>query len=177
MPIQVAKAQFAEAEKRLNARGIAVVNPTRNGLPEIATWSQHLTIDIILLLSCQGIYMLKNWEQSRGAALEHSIARELGMAIEYEQPPSHADIKDAINRAMGVYFKEITSDNRNRWKVYARIIYVHHAKAAGDLVTQIAKEIRHHYSSVCYYLRKYDDEMQYNHEFKVVAAKVEELLR
>lgn len=177
LPQTQAKAQFAEAEERLRKRGAEVVNPTKNTLPDGATWEEHMTIDIIMLLSCQAVYMLPTWEQSKGASLEHRIAKELGMAIEYEQPPHHPGIKEAINRVMGVSVRELSADNRNRWQVYARAIYAHHAKAAGDSIGKIAGDLRHDHSTISYYLRKYEDEICFNREFRAAAANVEALLK
>lgn len=177
LPLEQAKAQFAEAEERLRRRGAEVANPTKNALPDSATWEEHMTIDIIMLLSCQAVYMLPTWEQSKGASLEHRIAKELGMAVEYERPPHNPGIKEAINRVMGVNVRELAADNRNRWQVYARSIYAHHAKAAGDSIGRIASDLRHDPSTISYYLRKYEDETRYNREFRAAAANVEELLR
>lgn len=41
--------------------------------------------DIELLLSCDGIYMLKGWEKSKGAKLEHEIATALKIKMMYEE--------------------------------------------------------------------------------------------
>ena len=41
------------------------VNPFRNGLPDEAHWRAHMRADIALLLACDYIYMLKDWELSK----------------------------------------------------------------------------------------------------------------
>jgi hypothetical protein len=41
--------------------------------------------DLAALLNCDGIYMLKNWGASQGARIEHVVAKEMGLTVEYEQ--------------------------------------------------------------------------------------------
>lgn len=38
------------------------------------------------LLTCEAIYMLQGWEQSRGALMEWHIAANLGLRIMYQLP-------------------------------------------------------------------------------------------
>jgi hypothetical protein len=120
--------------------------------------------------------MLANWERSEGATLEHKIAEGLRLPIHYEVEPQHRDIKEAIEAAMGVPFRIIATDSRNRWHVYARMIYAHHCKKDGDNTQQIAIEIKHDESSISYYLRHYDTEYKYNREFRKAAEKVATML-
>lgn len=40
--------------------------------------------DIMNLLRCNDIIMLSGWEHSKGAILEHNIAREIGIVIHYD---------------------------------------------------------------------------------------------
>ena len=47
-------------------------------------WKEYMVVSIELLLSCHAIYMLTNWKDSKGARIEHSIATEMGMVIEYQ---------------------------------------------------------------------------------------------
>lgn len=82
-----ARAAFEKAEKLIEAEYERVVNPMRF---ESAYQSANLTydeimdIDIRLLKMCKTIYMLKNWEGSKGACLERLTALQLGMKIIYE---------------------------------------------------------------------------------------------
>lgn len=43
-----------------------------------------LRLDLIILERCNAIYMLNNWEDSRGAKAEKQKAEELGLKIYYE---------------------------------------------------------------------------------------------
>ena len=127
-------------------------------------------------MKCQAAYFLPNWEHSEGATLEHRIATGLHLQVRHEVEPKHSDIKDAIEAVMGVPFRIIAQDSRNRWHVYARMIYAHHCKKEGDSTQQIATETNHDESSICYYLRHYDNEYKYNREFRKAAEKVATML-
>ena len=182
---------FNAAEADLKAKGYDVVNPLqiaaklqaehpeeldpkRHSKEEI--WRTHLKADIRELMKCSAVFMLANWERSDGATLEHKIAEGLRLPIHYEVEPQHRDIKEAIEAAMGVPFRIIATDSRNRWHVYARMIYAHHCKKDGDNAQQIAIEIKHDESSISYYLRHYDTEYKYNREFRKAAEKVATML-
>lgn len=179
---------FNEAEAKLKAEGYEVTNPVRiaKGIaPELidqAThtereiWQAIVREDITELMKCEAIYMLPNWERSEGATLEHKIAEGLRITILYEREPRHRDIKEAIEAAMGVPFRVIAIDSRNRWHVFARMIYAHHCKKDGDNTGQIAAETNHDESSIGYYLRHYDSEYKYNREFRKAAEKVATML-
>lgn len=177
------EALFNAAEADLRGKGYAVVSPIRiqpDTIPaehtEEEQWRAHLKADIRELIECHAIYMLANWECSEGATLEHAIARGLNMPVYYEVAPKHREIKDAIEAVMGVPFRIIAEDNRNRWHVYARIIYAHHCKADGESTQQIALETKHDESSISYYLRHYDSEYKYNREFRKAAQRVAVML-
>ncbi len=186
LPYEEFKARFAEAERKLQAEGYIVVNPLKievdpeevdaNKHTEEEVWQAFLRADIIELMKCEVVYMLPNWEHSEGATLEHRIAQGLHIPILYEVEPRNREVKDAIEIAMGVPFRLISRDSRNRWHVYARMIYAHHCKKAGDNTQQIATETKHDESSICYYLRHYESEYKFNREFRNAAEKVATLL-
>jgi len=44
----------------------------------------HLRADLMALLDCDAVFMMRNWELSRGARLEHSVAADCGLQIYYE---------------------------------------------------------------------------------------------
>ena len=48
------------------------------------TWQEYMVKDIEILLSCDSIYMLNNWQTSKGARIEHAIASILGINIIYQ---------------------------------------------------------------------------------------------
>lgn len=85
LPIDAARRAFSAAEKVLAAQGWEVVNPMKNGVPVEAPWEVHLAEDVLLLLACKAVYMMRGWRESRGARLEHAIATRVSMRIIYEE--------------------------------------------------------------------------------------------
>nr|DAO64651.1 MAG TPA: CMP/hydroxymethyl CMP hydrolase [Caudoviricetes sp.] len=78
------KEAFSRAEEKLMAQGYDPVNPFKNGLPDEAHWRAHMRADIALLLACDYIYMLKDWELSKGAKLELDVASSCGIKVLFE---------------------------------------------------------------------------------------------
>jgi hypothetical protein len=73
---------FHAAAVRLRQAGWEVANPAENfdgrtDLPREA----YLRADMVMLAQCDAIAMLPGWEDSRGATLEYTVARELGCAV------------------------------------------------------------------------------------------------
>lgn len=81
VPIEQAREKFAEAERILMCSGMDPVNPMKNGLPETASWKEHMVEDIEMLLDCQAILMLSCWRTSKSAKIEKAIAEQMGMEI------------------------------------------------------------------------------------------------
>lgn len=77
-------ARFEKAENDLIKMGYAPINPVKNE-PEGKDWEYYMRQDIMKLMCCSGIYMLKGWRYSRGAKLEFKIAKNLGFKIIYER--------------------------------------------------------------------------------------------
>lgn len=157
--------------QRLQAKG-EVIEPQATDTDS----EKQRKADVLRLIGCNVIYMVTSWELSDKATLEHDIATGLNFGIEYETEPRHPEIKKTIKAVMGVPFRVIAEDSRNRWHVYARMIYAHHCKKAGENTKRIAEETRHDESSIGYYLRHYESEYKYNREFRKAAEKVATLL-
>lgn len=47
----------------------------------LGTWSQYLKNDISVMLTCDEVHFLPDWQDSNGARLEHHIAEKLGMVM------------------------------------------------------------------------------------------------
>ncbi len=81
---------FAEAAQRLRARGYDAVDPfsqqpsVDGGLGRKAFWRAAMRADLRRLVTCDSIYMIRGWRNSKGSRLERSIAQRLGMHIMYE---------------------------------------------------------------------------------------------
>jgi len=51
---------------------------------ENKTWEDYMLNDIKALFECEAIYMLNDWKDSKGARIEHAIAKELSLKIIYQ---------------------------------------------------------------------------------------------
>lgn len=84
----------------INELRMSPINPMNVtwGLQPSAPWFLHMIKDIALLIGCSAIYFQHNWSESRGARLEHKIAKWLGkdMYFEMEKP---ADTKPRIKQS------------------------------------------------------------------------------
>lgn len=75
---------FESATTWLRLAGYEVVSPHEINPPEIGSdhpWEWYMKRDIVGLLDCEAIVVLPGWEASRGATLEATIGRALGMSI------------------------------------------------------------------------------------------------
>lgn len=59
-------------------------NSGKLGVEASWTWKDFMRADIPFVLKCDVIYMLSGWERSRGARLEHWLAKRNGKGILYE---------------------------------------------------------------------------------------------
>lgn len=75
------KKTFAAAKHRLRKSGFLPVNPMDNGLPQPGDWREHMRADIANLLRCQYIYLLPDWQYSKGCRLELDVAMSCGLHI------------------------------------------------------------------------------------------------
>ena len=79
---------FNDAEKYLHSLGYHnIINPVtiNENMPTNTTWNEYMLNDIKYLLDCNAIYMLKGWNQSKGANIEYQIAKILGKQIIFEK--------------------------------------------------------------------------------------------
>lgn len=72
---------FNEAERLLILAGFEVENPARKGVLDSWSWADYLRYDLKKMLDCDGVATLDGWVDSRGAWLEVSTARALGMSV------------------------------------------------------------------------------------------------
>lgn len=69
------KKDFEKAESEVRGLGGIPYNPARIGLPPEADYEEYMKLCLDMVDMCEGIYMLKNWKESKGAN------RELGYAL------------------------------------------------------------------------------------------------
>ena len=63
--------------------GMLPINPMQDGLRASRPWWMHLVYDLWLLVRCSHVAFQPDWEQSRGARIEHRVARLLRKKIIY----------------------------------------------------------------------------------------------
>jgi len=181
LPVGEVKARFQQAELMLIGLGYEVVNPLKNGLTKEHSWAEHMLRDIESLFDCDVIYMLNNWMDSKGARIEKNIADELGMDVWFESNVEQTEnitkrIQNTIHEVTGLKFEEYTTKSRKRDTFFARMIFAYHCRNHRMTLMGIAKYINRDHAAIVHYLRRYDDEVKYNPNFRNLAEKVDEIL-
>lgn len=77
------KSLFEFAENWWKELGHEPVNPMKIEHNHDCSWESYMKEDLKALLDCDHIFMLDNWWLSRGARIEHDLAKELGIKIIY----------------------------------------------------------------------------------------------
>lgn len=75
---------FEKAQVFLENLGHEIINPLKIKHVHDLSWSSFMKADLKEMLDCDAIYMLKGWQDSKGACIERRLADELGMQIMYE---------------------------------------------------------------------------------------------
>lgn len=78
--------RFESAEKALS-KYYTVINPAKVNaqLPKEPTWEEYMKMSMCMLEMCDAIYMLKRWEDSKGAKLEYEFANSHNYKIFFEK--------------------------------------------------------------------------------------------
>ena len=82
--LDVARQLFAQAEDWLRGIGHEPVNPMKE-VEQLSEdhWKKMMHDAIRVMMDCDGVYMLPNYSDSRGANIELYIANSLGMQVIY----------------------------------------------------------------------------------------------
>lgn len=72
--------EFRVAADQLTEAGYGVVDPSRHGV-DLDSWEDCVKRDLVDMLTCDAVALLRGWEQSRGARLEVHVALELGLLV------------------------------------------------------------------------------------------------
>lgn len=84
MPEIVFTAKFHEAHWECRMAGYDVCNPLLLPHNHDKSWKNYMREDLFALKLCDAIYMLKGWEESRGARIEHWFAKRYGKQVIYQ---------------------------------------------------------------------------------------------
>lgn len=76
------KERFKEVEEKLIKEGHICMNPAI--LPEGFQYEAYMPICTSMIDQCDAIYMLSNWEDSRGAKVEREYALVTNKPVHYE---------------------------------------------------------------------------------------------
>lgn len=79
------KDEFFEAENWLISQGYKPINPSNMDIifPEL-NYQEFMALDYKLIEMCDGIFMIHNWQRSKGACAELTYAKSLGKKIIYQ---------------------------------------------------------------------------------------------
>lgn len=72
---------FEKAEKELLERGHEVLNPAKNNG---SSYKEYIDKGLKQLMSSEAVFMLKGYQESKGALLEHYYAQAVGIEIIYQ---------------------------------------------------------------------------------------------
>lgn len=73
---------FHAAAAHLRALGYVVESPAENPEPPCKSWEGYMRLALAQLVRCDITVRLPGWQASRGAVIESSLARMLGMAVQ-----------------------------------------------------------------------------------------------
>jgi len=82
LPKEDVKQKFSMMENQLTGMGYHVVNPLAV-TDDSHSWDASVRNDIKIMLECDEVHLLSDWQESRGAQLERDIALRLGMQVVY----------------------------------------------------------------------------------------------
>lgn len=76
---------FFNAEKWLIEQGYKTLNPSNlNVIFPSLSYEQYMALDYKLVEMADGIFMLHDWQKSKGACAELSFAKSLGKKVIYQ---------------------------------------------------------------------------------------------
>jgi hypothetical protein len=178
---QVARERFESAETLLSDIGLIPVNPLSNGLHFTARWEEHIVRGIELLMGCDAIMLLGNWEESKGARIERHIAEEMGLKVLHEQTINDESlvkrIRLAIAEVTGLKHQQYSNPRRFREGYYCRLIFTHHCLVKNSLTAdEVASLLNRQNQDVRRYRRMYYQEYDFNKAFRNWADRVKDRL-
>lgn len=80
---------FNAAAARLRSLGFDVENPAENPMPNCGTWRGYMRMALRQLVQCDGVVLLPDWQQSKGARIEYWLASQLELVIAAEIDVQH----------------------------------------------------------------------------------------
>lgn len=78
------EAQFEAVARQLEAIGFETMVPTRI-VPPSAKWEAAMKICLSSMTKCDLLIALPGWQASKGAQIEHDVAKKLGIPVLYAE--------------------------------------------------------------------------------------------
>ena len=72
---------FGRAAEMLKDLGYFPFSPMDNWLPADSPREEHMKMDLSILMTCEYIYQMRGWTESKGAVLETLVSRQLGIEV------------------------------------------------------------------------------------------------
>lgn len=72
---------FNQAERDLTEAGHEPINPVRRGV-EGSMWLDYMRASLRDIADADGVALLPGWDASRGARIEETLSRELGLIVQ-----------------------------------------------------------------------------------------------
>lgn len=91
LPMGEVFAKFGQAEFWLKEQGHTVVNPLRL-CSNHWSWERCMRVCIQAMMDCEGVCLLPDWNESKGAMVEHYVATMLGLKIFVYKPKRYEKI-------------------------------------------------------------------------------------
>jgi hypothetical protein len=76
------KEVFQKAVEQLESFGHSIMNPAL--LPKGFEYNEYMHVCYAMIDVCEGIYLLDNWTESKGAMMEFDYATKMGKTIYYQ---------------------------------------------------------------------------------------------
>lgn len=76
--------KFGTAQKKLEQNGFIAVNPLAVVGDWKTDWQPAMKLCIKALMDCDGVLLLPDYLESRGATIERNLAKDLDIPVSYE---------------------------------------------------------------------------------------------
>ena len=174
-------AKFQEASELIEAMGMTPVNPLI-GADQTKTWEQHMVRDIELLMGCDAIILLDDWNESRGARIEKFIAEQRNMLIFYQRNFQKEKeivkmVSEAVTQATRIPKISLSGTGKKRMQYFARMIFTKIMLENDTIsVDEVSRIIGRNKLTVVRYLRNYDNEHRVNQKFRRIVKEANQIL-
>lgn len=160
---------FANAVVRLRDKGYDPVNPLT--YPAGDNVAISAASHIVRLFACDAVYLLPSWENSSRSKVECQVAFQTGKPVICGKERLN-DIQTALLGITNVHWDDITGVCRDPECAYARIIFAYHAYYGCGCMKKVANVLNRSRTTIKHYIRKYNDLMGDDGQFRTLASRM-----